>query len=171
MRCSLNELYRTCQKAAEGVGVPAGVDIDVAESTVWLVVRELPVLDRFIVELQQISGGDFSSAWMLEEQLDATGRSGAMWARAVVDLLIAGSDGVDNAQLAVKGLSNPLYLLPAARRYTQAGWCFWFDLSGPTGERFRFDVSAHETKLMAPPGLTLAALTGDAEFELTAGWA
>ena len=24
---------------------------------------------------------------------------------------------------------------------------------------------------MAPPGLTLAALTGDAEFELTAGWA
>ena len=118
MRCSLNELYRTCQKAAEGVGVPAGVDIDVAESTVWLVVRELPVLDRFIVELQQISGGDFSSAWMLEEQLDATGRSGAMWARAVVDLLIAGSDGVDNAQLAVKGLSNPLYLLPAARRYT-----------------------------------------------------
>lgn len=169
MKRSLNEVYRTCQKAAEGVGAPAGVDIDVAESTVWLVAHGLPVLESFARELEQIDSKRRNS-WTLGEPLDATGKPGAMLARGVVDLLIARVGSGDNdARLAVKGLSNPLYLLPAARRYVAEGWHLYFDLKTPAGERVTLVVGVDETKLTASSQRSLPAeLTPGAEFELTA---
>ena len=168
MRCSLNELYRTCQKAAEGVGVPAGVDIDVAESTVWLVARGLPALESLVSELEQISRKG-CEGWALDVHLDATGRPSAVLARGLVDLLIAKfGDGDDDARLALKGFSSPLYLLPAARRYVHEGWRFDFDLRTSAGERVALVVGVDETKLTASQGSMPVELAQGAEFELTA---
>ena len=134
MQVSLNEIQRLCQKAAEGAGVPAGLDTEVAQATSWLLAHGFSVLNDLATTLENLSGQSyrFSAAELHSDTLNASTKAGPLIIPGLVDLLIARSP----AKLTVHNLDSPCYLLPAALRYATQGWCLSFELSLPAGQRF-----------------------------------
>ncbi len=127
MTCSLNEVERICQKAAEGAHAPAGLDTEAANGAAWLVARGLPALADLAHDLTRFP--DLAAACRFERgslgdgTLDAVDKAGAVVAPLLIDLLVAraAADGGPGA-LRVEGLSAPLFLLPPAVRYAEDGW-------------------------------------------------
>jgi hypothetical protein len=169
MRRTLNEVYRICQKAAEGAGVPTGLDIDGAHNTVWLAAHGFAALDTLAGELQRAGGEDaycFDAADIMRETLDVSDKAGALLAPALVDLLIARVEG-ETGQLAATGLSAPLYLLAAAVPHTRAGWCFSFEIRNPHDQRFVLNADPGGASILGPLGTDVATLDGDSGFDVT----
>jgi Protein of unknown function (DUF3726) len=127
--CSLNEVARICQKAAEGTRAPAGLDTDAANGAAWLVARDLPALADLARDLARFA--DLAAACRFEPEslhdrevaLEAADKAGAVIAPMLIDLLVAraAQDG-ETAALRVGGLTAPLFLLPPAARYAADGW-------------------------------------------------
>ena len=177
MRRTLNEVHRTCQKAAEGAGAPAGLDSDAAEAAVWLAARGLDVLDGLAGELERLAGQPEGCALEDGAPLDATGKAGALVAPLLVDLLVARalSDGRAMAdgrarRLEVTGLTSPLFLLPPAARYAADGWHFRFALAGDA--RYVLSAGPDGAAILGPAGTGAGggagALAGAAGFGLRA---
>lgn len=129
MIVTLNELYRESQKALAGSAMPAGLDSAAAAGTVWLESRGLPGLSSLLGALE-CWDGDRSAAALADGPpgtgtrcLEAKGRSAAVVAPLVVDLLIAtaGEPG-GAARIEVNELGDPWFLLPAAHLYGREGW-------------------------------------------------
>lgn len=148
MRRSLNEVQRICQKAAEGAGAPAGLDVDAAHGAVWLLARGLPALADLAENLTRCP--DLTAACRFEpsaiadpdQALDATDKSGALIAPMLVDLLVARAtrDG-EPGRLRVANLTAPLFLLPPAAGYADRGWGFRLYLDSGTGQSFVFHIA------------------------------
>ncbi|HEX9770174.1 MAG TPA: DUF3726 domain-containing protein, partial [Kiloniellales bacterium] len=127
MRCSLNEVERICQKAAEGAHAPAGLDTDASKSAAWLVARGLPALAGLALDLTRFP--DLAAACRFEHgrfgdgTLEARDKAGAVIAPLLIDLLVARA-ALDREPGAfrVSGLTAPLFLLPPAVRYAAEGW-------------------------------------------------
>ncbi len=127
MTCSLNEVERICQKAAEGAHAPAGLDTEAAHAATWLVARGLPALADLAHDLTRFP--DLAAACRFERgsfgdgTLDAVDKAGAVVAPLLIDLLVAraAADGGPGT-LRVDRLSAPLFLLPPAVRYAEDGW-------------------------------------------------
>jgi hypothetical protein len=170
VRRTLNEIWRVCQKAAEGAGVPAGLDIDAADGAVWLLARGFDVVDGLSGALESLDGGD--GAWAIKDDpgggaLDATGQPGAILAPALVDLLVARN----GAPLAVTGLTAPLFLLPAAARHAEGGRRLRFAITGRDGARFMLQASPEAgPAIFGPAGVEAiaATLAGPAEYSVEA---
>ena len=170
MRRTLNEVYRQCQKAAEGAGAPAGLDTEVAQATAWLLARGLPAFDALIAALHhahdpqaccfnEVSPGD---------PLDAAHKAGALLAPGLVDLLVANA-GQTVGQLAVIHLRGAVYLLPAAVQHASAGWCFHFALLGTDSVAFHFRVDPVAGTSIVVNGINdLAPLEGTTQFDVQA---
>lgn len=149
MTRSLAELRHTCQKAGEGAGLPAGLDVAAAEAVAWLAARGLDPLPAFLGALTQVSRGALRCDLNPGDggTLDAGGAAGAIVAAALVDLLAA------RGRLGVAGLSAPLFLLPPAVRYGAAGRWFRFELRGPDGRRYRMTTGAEEDAAIFGPSV------------------
>jgi hypothetical protein len=170
VRRTLNEVHRICQKAAEGAGAPAGVDVDAAEGAVWLAAHGLHALAGLTTELEGLAGGTADCGFGTNAGadglgiLDAADKAGSLVAPGLVDLLVARVVGHGRAgRLQATGLSVPLFLLPPAARYAEDGWHFWFVLTGPDGGRFALEVSPGQgATIMGPAGVeSAAAMLGD----------
>ena len=170
MRRTLFEVWRLCQKAAEGAGAPAGLDIEAAEGALWLLARDLDVLDGYTraVEALDVAAGACGFVRAPDgAMLDAAGHPGALVAPALVDLLIARG----GAPLTIADLSAPLFLLPAAARYAEDGWHLRFVLQGTGGARFDLVASTETGPAIhgSVGGATIAtALAAPAEFAVEA---
>ena len=119
MRVTLNEIYRLCQKAAEGAGAPAGLDSETAQATAWLLAHGFPVLQSLAATLENLDeqACRFDGAALNSSVLDASNKAGPLIAPGLVDLLMArASQG-----LLIRNLESPLYLLPNALRYAPEG--------------------------------------------------
>lgn len=129
MIVTLNELYRESQKALAGSAMPAGLDSAAAAGTVWLESRGLPGLSSLLGALE-CWDGDGSAAALDDGPpatgtrcLEAKGRSAAVVAPLVVDLLIAAAGEPGGAaRIEVNELGDPWFLLPAAHLYGREGW-------------------------------------------------
>lgn len=172
MRKTLNEVYRLSQKATEGAGAPAGLDLEAAQNTVWLLARGLPALTGLTaaLEMDPIQACRFDDDALARERLDATGKAGALIAPTLVDLLVARADG-GQAWLAVTALSAPLYLLPAAARYVGDGCCFRFELNSSRGVGFVLTVDQDGASILGSVGADISGLTDDTGFDLVASYA
>lgn len=171
MRRSLNELYYICQKAAEGASVPAGLDIDLAQGTVWLVAREFAVLDALCNELTHLNGRTdccFSKTEIQCETIVLTHRPGALLAAPLVDLLLARASDSSLGQLKVCGLSMPLYLAPAAIAYVHEGWHFRFELSHAQAGPYSLVVEPGGVCLHAATDAVISPLLDGSGFTLSA---
>ena len=179
MRRTLNEVYRMCQKAAEGAGAPAGLDVDAAESAAWLAARGLDPLDGFAKALEAMSGQQSPCVPVPAgdpQGLDASGKAGILVASALVDLLAARAmAGGGTGRLRVTGLSAPLFLLPRAGRYAEDGWAFRLALADTAGRHFEITVAPEAgAAITGPAGAesgvesVTAALSGPAAFDLEA---
>ncbi len=155
MKRSLNEVERICQKAAEGAGAPAGLDVDAAAGAAWLLAHGFDALDGLAEELERFP--DLAPACRFEasgeearyEALDATDKAGALVAPLLVDLLVAraaaGSPKCRSA-LKVRNLTAPLFLLHPAVAHARDGWQFRFALES---------ADAHCACRVTPSGATL----------------
>ena len=94
MKVSINEVQRSCEKAAWGAGTPAGADTDAGRIAAWLAVHRLSGVALAARDLVSVANGvdpgavsriHRESGW----QLDAGGRSFLYFAGAVLDLAIA----------------------------------------------------------------------------------
>ncbi len=179
MRRTLNEVYRMCQKAAEGAGAPAGLDVDAAESAAWLAARGLDPLAGFATALEAMSGRQSPCVPVPAgdpQGLDASGKAGILVASALVDLLAAGTmAGGGTGRLRVTGLSAPLFLLPRAARYAEDGWVFRLTLADTAGRHFVLTAAPEAgVAITGPAGVeagvesVAAALSGPAPFDLEA---
>ncbi len=175
MRRTLNEVYRMCQKAAEGAGAPTGLDVDAAESAAWLAARGLDPLDGFAKALEAMSGQQSPCVPVPAgdpQGLDASGKAGSLVASALVDLLAARAmAGGGTGRLRVTGLSAPLFLLPRAARYAEDGWAFRLALADTAGRHFEITVAPEAGAAITGPGgieSVAAALCGAAPFDLEA---
>ena len=179
-RHSMNEIYRICQKAVEGSGAPGGTDIEVAKAAVWLTAHGFPVLEDLAVELERtaVAKGDLRVEVEASDDgpartVDAVGRSGALLATFLVDLLPATSADADGVpRLRVSNLSSPLFLAAAAQRHIPTGWNFHFDvLEAESGQRFAVRATSDSRvqilgaegssvfgRLMANPTFTVEAV-------------
>lgn len=127
MKRSLNEVDRICQKAAEAAHAPAGLDTDAARGAAWLVARGLPALGDLTHDLTRFP--DLAAACRFHRKdlrdgvVEADGKAGAAIAPLLIDLLVARAtaDG-GPGKLRVSGLTAPLFLLPPAVHYAEAGW-------------------------------------------------
>lgn len=173
MRRSLNEVQRICQKAAEGAGAPAGLDVDAAQGAAWLLAHDLPALSDLAEDLTRFP--DLAAASRFErdgfgaedQAMDAAGKSGAVIAPMLIDLLVARAalDGVPG-RLRVAGLSSPLFLLPSAVRYAAEGWGFTLQLDSGTGQSFAFHVvDGGQAEVLSSGGDDIASL-----FEAPPPW-
>lgn len=170
MKRTLNEVYRLCQKAAEGAGAPAGLDIEAARNTAWLVARGISALDTLATQLEGGAGDDacgFTASHAAAPALDAAGRPGALLAPALVDLLVARS-GKQRGRLIVTRLSAPVYLLPAAVAYRESDWGFRFILRDACARDFVLEANATGVRVMGQAGTTLSNLSSGAEFDVIA---
>ncbi|MEZ5593497.1 MAG: hypothetical protein R3F53_23430 [Gammaproteobacteria bacterium] len=170
----MNELYHICQKAAEGASVPAGLDNDLAQGSVWLVAREFAVLDALCNELTHLNGRTdccFSKAEIQCETIALAHRPGALLAAPLVDLLLArASDSSDSSfgQLKVDGLSTPLYLAPAAVAYAREGWHFRFALENAQAGPYSLVVEPDGVCLHAAADTAISPLLDGSGFTLSA---
>lgn len=112
MRVSLNELYRLCQKAAEGAGAPAGLDVETAQATVWLLARDFPVLPSLVTTLENLrpQACRFDPSALGTQTLDVSAKAGPLIASNLIGLLFSRSE----QGFTLHDLSSPLYLLPSA---------------------------------------------------------
>ena len=164
MQVTLNEIYRLCQKAAEGAGAPAGLDIEAAQATAWLLAHGFPVLDGLTDTLEKLTDQAcrFDNAALSSTTLDAGAKAGPLIAPGLVDLLVARAD----VPLTVADLSLPLYLLPNALRYASDGKHFHFELASASGEQFILNVSPSGVLILGSTAST--ALTEPGGFQLKA---
>lgn len=142
MRRTRNEIYRLCQKAARGAGVPAGLEFEAARAAAWLAARGVPALRMLARDLSRGPGSQdgHCSYGSLNGSIDANGKSGAIVAPLLVDMILI--SGIENAApLKLKNLSSPLYLVPAAAGYTHNGWCFDFSLCSVGSGAFHVTVA------------------------------
>jgi hypothetical protein len=109
---SLNEVYRTCQRALEGLGAPVGVDREGAAGIVWLEARGLPGLRELARNLAALDGGFGPVVAGIE--IDAVGRSAIAYAGAIIDYLRSLCEPGATATLKLRNVRSPLLLLPAA---------------------------------------------------------
>lgn len=170
MRRTLNEVYRLCQKAAEGASAPAGLDIDAARNSAWLVARGFAVLGSLATQLEGATGGDacaFTAGEIGAKTLDAAGRPGALLAPALVDLLIARAED-RSGRLVVSGLSVPVYLLAAAMTHRWDEWCFRFVLSNGGARGFVLEASASGASVLGPAGAAVSHLSTGVTFDVIA---
>ena len=145
MRVTLNEVQRLCQKAAEGVGVPAGLDIETAQATAWLLAHGFPVLSSLAVALENLDehACRFDGAALSSNILDAAAKAGPLIAPGLIDLLLARA----GQGLSIHHLEAPLYLLPSAVRYADQGKSFWFECRPADGNRFVLDIGPASTTI------------------------
>ena len=177
MICSLNEVQRICQKAAEGAGAPAGLDGDAAHGAAWLLARDLPALSDLTEDLTRFP--DLAAACRFErsaigdaEALEAADKAGAAIAPMLIDLLVARAalDG-EPGRLRVSSLTAPLFLLPPAVGYAAQGiegegWGFRLSLAVDEERRFAIRVAAEgRIDILGPADLDLADL-----FEAKEAW-
>jgi len=141
MKVSINEVQRSCEKAAWGVGAPAGADTDAGGIVAWLAVHGLPgvaLAARDLVSVANgvdpgaVSGIHQDGGW----QLDAGGRSFLYFAGAVLDLAIAEAarsvDGTGRVRITLA--RTPLFLVPLAAKTVEPGHAFRI---GPAGRSAR----------------------------------
>ena len=146
------------------------MDIDIAESALWLLRRGFPVLERLTLELEQIDRTTISQAGDWDaNHIDVTGKPGVFVTRGAVDLLVAMTPAQSGeGRLTVSGLTSPLFLLPAACRYEVGRWHFQFHLHSRAGAVFRLDSTAGVTTVIGPEGCDLTELTLVDVFEVVA---
>lgn len=174
MKRSLNEVERICQKAAEGGGAPAGLDVEAAAGAAWLLARGFDVLHGLADQL----GGfpDLAQACRFahakgaagDAALDATDKAGALVAPLLVDLLLARAAAGKRERygaLTVRRLTAPLFLLPPAAAHAGDGWHFRLALEGPES-RFLFRVSPGESASLLGTESWAGALTGATAWTL-----
>ena len=168
MRCSLNEVERLCQKAAEGAGVPPGLDTDAARGAAWLVARDLPALSVLVGDLTRAN--DLSAACRFETEsarqakLVAADKAGAVIAPMLIDLLVARAalEGAPGG-LRVASLTAPLFLLPPAVRYATDGWHFRLSLAANRGQiELRVGAGGQAVILGSTPDMAGLFEPGDA---------
>ena len=141
-RYSLNEIQSLCKKAAEGVGIPAGLDDNIAKQVTCLLSYEFPVLDSFVGSLEQAE--DKATYRLQAGELNVKDKSGVLIAPALVDVLVAkASTALDNcASLIISDLSAPIFLLPNAVNYSVEDWHFSFYLKQQDQLYFVFTITA-----------------------------
>lgn len=118
MRVSLNELTRTCQKAFEGLGFPAGVDRDAARMVAWLERHGLPGLARLATELEALSARPPRPPAVVGDgpdtmTLDAGGQTVLLAAPAALDLARAGWAAAGGGSATIRDCRAPLLGAPA----------------------------------------------------------
>lgn len=163
MRRSLNEVERTCQKAAEGAGAPAGLDVDAGRGAAWLAARGLPVLAELAHDLTSFA--DLAAACRFDREcahaatLQADDKAGAVVAPLLIDLLVARAASEEApAALAVGGLTAPLFLLPPAARYGAEGWCFQLSLASDARRAALHVADGGRAEILAHADCDVAAL-------------
>ncbi len=124
MIVTLNEVQRACQKALFGAGVPAGLDDDAADATVWLEACGIPALASLVDVLERWTGD--SSAISVAETapgtFDTGGRSAVLVGSSLIDLAIARANSNGTGCLKVSGLKDPRFLVPWAANYAEDEW-------------------------------------------------
>ena len=173
MKRSLNELYRLCQKACEGAGAPDGLDVEAAHGSVWLAARGAPVLETLCTD-QELTATR-TSACVLDgvridrRNLDASAKAGALIAPSLVGFLVARAahDG-SLGTLAVTTLSAPLYLLPSAAYFADAGWRMRFSLTIPGNGSYELRADPSGARVLGPPRATLTKLARPIHCDLQA---
>jgi len=160
MRVTLNEIYRLCQKAAEGAGAPAGLDSEIAQATTWLLAHDFPVLQSLTATLENLSDQAcrFEGSALNSSILNAATKAGALIAPGLIDLLITRAE----QGLSISNLDAPLYLLPSVLRYAVEGQRFCFELSLADRKRFVLAINAQGTTLYGSADMAL--LTSCAQF-------
>jgi hypothetical protein len=174
MKRSSNEVQRICQKAAEGAGAPAGLDVDAAHGAAWLLAHDLPALadlERDLARFPDLAAacrferGSFSGG---DQVMEAADKAGAIIAPMLIDLLVArAARNGEPGRLRAAGLSSPLFLLPPAVGYTDEGWGFRLALSAGEERRIAFRVAAGgAVDILGTGGGDIAAV-----FEAPGAWA
>jgi len=165
MKRSLNEVQRICQKAAEGVGAPAGLDVEAAHGAAWLLAHDLPALADLAADLTRFDDLSESCRFAREDlgdqdqAIDASEKTGAVIAPMLIDLLIARAarDG-GPGRLRVDGLTAPLFLLPPAVGYAEEGWDLHLSLSASDERRSVVRIAAGDVAEILGSGGDAAAL-------------
>ena len=132
MIVTLNEVQRACQKALFGAGVPAGLDDDAANATVWLEARGLSALAAFAGALESCAQ-DPSGCTVTETApgvVDASGCSATLAGSLVIDLAVARANAKGTATLKVTRLKDPQFLVPWAAEYFEDDWGFSLTWNG-----------------------------------------
>jgi len=177
MRRTLNEVQRICQKAAEGAGAPAGLDMDAAKGAAWLLAHDLPALAALADDLSRFA--DLAAACRFERSelqadavVDAAGKSGAVMAPLLIDLLVArAARGGEPGRLRISGLTAPQFLLPPAVGHAgqgcqDQGWTFRLHLEGGMGQSCAFHVvEAGQVEIHSNGSDDIGAL-----FEASSAW-
>ena len=127
MRVSLNEIEKVCEKAACGVGVPAGADSDIGMATAWPEARSLPGVAVAARDLAEFDNTGLT--WRnsdAERYGDAQGSSLLPHAGGLIDLAAADALGERGTlkTVTVANARSPLFLLPAAIQRLEDGCTF-----------------------------------------------
>ena len=127
MRVSLNEIEKVCEKAACGVGVPAGADSDIGFGAAWLEARGLPGVTVAAHDLAEFE--NISLTWRnsdAERYGDAQGSSLLPHAGGLIDLAAADALAKPGTlkTVTVANARSPLFLLPAAVQRLDDGCAF-----------------------------------------------
>ena len=143
-RYSLNEVQRLSQKAAEGAGIPAGLDVDIAQQVACLSSYEFPVFGSFITALERAN--DATTYRLQADTFSAKNKSGVLIAMALIDVLVAKASSVteNTTNLTITDLSTPVFLLPNAISYSADGWYFTFQIKQQEQSCFVFTISSGE---------------------------
>ncbi len=171
MRVSLNEIEKVCEKAACGVGVPAGADSDIGFGAAWLEARGLPGVT---VAARDLANFEYAGlTWRnsgAERYGDAQGSSLLPHAGGLIDLAAADALGA-RGELKTVTLANarsPLFLLPAAVQRLEDGCTFRLTWDSPKVAAMAdgdTGVTIHGDALLSDAATTLRieAVVGDVD--------
>lgn len=173
MRVSLNEIEKVCEKAACGVGVPAGADSDIGFGAAWLEARGLPGVTVAARDLGEFGNG--SLTWQsggTERHGDALGLSLLPYAGGLIDLAAAdalGKPGEAKA-IVVANARSPLFLLPAAVACSRDGCSFRITWASPdvvviVDSDHGSSIHAHALASDAATTLRIEAVVGDVDVK------
>ncbi len=134
MDLSKSETLTLCQRFLSAVGLPPGVDNEVAESIVWLALRGYPSL----VNLSQ-SNPEFPQKSSIVKQLEIYSGSGLISAAdmhyetwvAIADWLVAscGNSRRGESQVQLSNVRNPYFAVPTLLLRSSHGYEFSVDVT------------------------------------------
>ena len=174
MRVSLNEIETVCEKAACGVGVPAGADSDIGFGAAWLEARGLPgvtIAARDLAEFENVNL-TWRNSGATKRCGDAQGSSLLPHASGLIDLATADALAEPGTwkMVTVANARSPLFLLPAAILRSDDGCAFRLTWDSPkvvaiadgdNGATIYADALASN----AATTLRIAAVAGDVDVE------
>lgn len=148
MRVSRNELVRTCHKAFEVLGLPAGVDRDAARMITWLETHRLPGIRLLHADLAALRREGACTAELVKVTpdgpvLDARGTSALIVAPAALDLACASAHASarGRAVAVVRRCRHPLYAAALVVQRAQSSACALSVSWSQEGQAYQFVVA------------------------------